>query len=1167
MTIVEMLSALRSQGIRLWVEGEKLMYRAPHGALTAELKSQLVERKAELLSYLKSGNLSAAADFSPISRAERSHDLPLSFTEEGLWLLEQLNPGSTAWNMQSTLRISGALEVSLLEKSLNSLVQRQEILRTAFELRDQNPSRVIAPELRIVLPVLNLHGSSSTDEAIRRIADEEIKTPFELSKVPLFRAKLLRSGETEHILILTKHHLITDAWSGRLFLQELFAFYRAFATDSMPGLTELPFQYADYADWLRRHKVSELESHFSYWKRQLNGVRVVEIPFDRQRSGGRTFRGATERVRLSANLYRSLRDLCKAERATLFMILLAAFKLVLHRYSGETDLVVGSTLTGRSRSELEHLIGMLINILPLRSDFSGGPSFREALKRVREACLEAYQHQDYPFEKLVQAIRPARDPSRHSLFQVLFNVANLPSMPRQVDGLILEQAAQAEDTAKFDLTLFAPETSGELEVIAAYNTEIFAGERIAEMLEQYKVLLEQIVEDPDRKIADYSLMTSSAQKRLPDPTRLLDRSWNGAVHEMFAHWAKQQPEKTALEDAHGRWSYRELNERSNQLAHYLRERGIGKSAIVAIYGHRGKALISALLGVLKAGAAFCVLDPSHPPRRLKEYLSATEAQGMIEIDAAPPQLQQLFASLTLRCRITLAQRAAPEENAAFSSCPIDNPAVAIGPDDLAYVVFTSGSTGKPKGVLGRHGPLTHFLPWLKETFALGENDRFSLLAGLSSNILQRESFTALSLGAALCIPDGDGVEAFTGFDTWMRVQSVSVVHLTPAMTQLLDANLHKPLPAVRRVFFAGDLLRMHDLQKARAWMPGADIVSFYNSSETQRAGGYVVFPRGEAISGYKEVPPLGHGMQDVQLLVINSRKQMAGVGELGEICVRSPHLAQGYLNDDRLTQERFITNPFTGLADDRIYCTGEQGRYGPNGDVEFVARADDHVSIRGFRVALGEIETALVAHPAIRQAAVTAREQAGGDARMTAYVATQPGAAPTPTELRGYLKRTLPDHMIPTSFIFLAELPLSANGKIAREALPVFNGISAADTSPFVPPSSALEKVLTLSWSALLDMERVGIDDNFFELGGHSLLAMQVIARIRAVFNVILPLSCIYQTPTVAGLAAALLRASLDPQRIEKTALLLLEIGQQSEQQLDRLLREKRSTAGAGKQP
>ena len=1123
MTTSEFLSDLRHKGIRLWAEGDKLRFSAPKGALTEEIRAELVERKAELLSFLNQITTASPLNLSSIRAISRDGELPLSFAEEGLWLLDQLSPGMTAWNMQSSVRLRGPLNVSALERSLNTIFQRHDVLRTSFRVVKETPARIVVPTLTVNLPVIDLNQCAELETESGRIASEAAQLPFNLSEGPLLRVSLFKLGETEHIFLLTKHHIITDAWSSRLFLRELFSLYEAYSAGRPSPLSDLPIQYSDFAVWQRQLKQGEMERHLSYWKNRLQQeVTVSELPCDYPRPTVQSFRGARQEIQLSESVSHALRALSKQERTTLFMTLLAAFKILLHRYTGETEIVLGSTIAGRNRPEFEKLIGFFINVLVLRTDLSGQPSFRDLLRRVREVCLEAYEHQDLPFEKLVEVLKPKRDPGRNPFFQVLFNMTNLPPIQREVAGLTIETLSRAEDRARFDLTLYALETNERIKILAAYSTDLFTPVRMAEMLEQYKHLLAQIVENPDEKIDRYSLVTPSARAVLPDPTAHLDDTWHGAVHEFFRRQARKHPDKIAVEDWQEVWSFREMDLRSNQLARYLLASGIGRENIVAIYGHRSAALVWALMGILKAGAAFCILDPAYPAQRLKDYLDLVKPKGWIQIKAAGEpvgEMEEVLGGVSFCCRITLPGLATAKAGGFLSEYSQDDPGVKTSADDLAYVIFTSGSTGKPKGVLGRHGPLTHFLPWLKETFGFSENDRFSLLSGLTTNKLQREVFTALSLGATLCIPDPDEIGSFGRLDQWMREKEISIVHLTPAMGQLLEDTSRQEIPSVRRVVFGGDLLRMSDVDRARRLMPQAEVVNFYNSSETQRGGSYIVFSD-QRLDHAKETPPLGRGVKDVQLLVLNRTGYLAGVGEIGEICVRSSHMARGYLGDEELTKERFITNPFTRIEGDRVYRTGEQGRYLPNGDVEFVARAENRVSIRGFRVELGEIEATLLQHRDVREAVVILRADSPRGDELIAYVVLKPDGRATASELRGSLGSRLPRYMLPAAYVFLNALPLTPSGKLDRGALPAPALSDPASQPSFVAARNWTERAVMTIWSDLFGNKQIGIHDNFFDLGGQSLLAVRLLAQINRDLRVDLPLRILFDLPTVAQLAS-----------------------------------------------
>ena len=1122
MTAAEMIFDLRSKGINLWVEGNNLRYRAPKGALTADLRSRLAERKTEILAFLGQSATVSPLPSSIMRATSRNDDLPLSSAEEGAWLLEQLSPGVTAWNMRSALRISGELNVAVLERSFNALIERQEILRTTFRLIEGKLVRLISPTLNINLPVSRLDPLVDKDSAIRRITTEEQRRPFDLATAPLMRVRLLQVNEREHVLVVAIHHIICDGWSQQIFFRELFSLYEAFLTDQPPNLPDLPIQYSDYAIWMHESERAKFESHLSYWKNKLNGAAIAEIPSDKQRPAQRSFRGARQEIKLSSDLARRLKDIGNQERATLFMILVAAFQVLLCRYTGATDIAVGLTIAGRSRPEVQNLIGFFINLLVLRSDLSGSPCFRDLLRRVREDCLEAYERQNVPFEKLVEAMNPGHGLHRNPFFQVLFNVFNMPPVPRDANGLLIEGIFPHTETAKFDLTIHALETEDTVTIQVVYSVDLFSDARIAQMLEQYKYLLEQVGENTDDGINLYSLVTPSAKKLLPDPTVPLDNTWHGAVHEIFASYAQSQPNKLAVEDPHEGWSYKELNDRSNRLAQYLLAEGIRRGDIVAVYGHRSAALVWALLAVLKAGAAFCVVDPEHPAERVKQYLDAADPKGFIQTaraGEANAEIEEVLSSFSPRCRIALPDAAIAQASQFLSRYSKDDPAVKISPNDLAYVIFTSGSTGKPKGVMGRHGPLTHFLPWLKETFGLSESDRFSFLSALATNKLQRELFTALTLGGTLCIPDSDDIGAFGKLDEWLRDKAVSVVHLTPAMAQLLEETATHPIPSVRRAFFGGDLLGIRDVDGVRRLMPHAEITNFYNSSETQRGGGYIVFSN-QTLDHAKEIPPLGRGVKDVQLLVLNPVGKMAGVGELGEICVRSPHMAAGYLRDEKLTKERFITNPFTGIDGDRIYRTGEQGRYLPNGDVEFVARRENQVSVRSFRVELGEIESVLNAHPAVSEAVVLAQENPRD--HLVAYVLANRQLSPSINELRNYVKAKLPNYMVPASFLLLDSLPLTPTGKVDRRSLPMPERTRVELERTFVAPRNRLESQLAKIWAEVLGVKAVGVRDNFFEMGGHSLLAVRLFAQIEKTLGKRLSLATLFQAPTVEQLASIL---------------------------------------------
>jgi amino acid adenylation domain-containing protein len=632
-----------------------------------------------------------------------------------------------------------------------------------------------------------------------------------------------------------------------------------------------------------------------------------------------------------------------------------------------------------------------------------------------------------------------------------------------------------------------------------------------------------------------TLTTSTFEDFLPDPTRALRSDWEMAVHTRFSQQAKRVPEHTAVLDKQSVWTYSELEARSNQLAHYLLANNIQPQDVVAIYGHRSASLVWALLGILKAGAAFIILDPTYPAPRLIEYLQVTKPRGWIQLEAAgalPGKLQEFITTLSC-CRLELPPTIAVTGGSLLTNYSTLDPKVIVGPDDLAYITFTSGTTGKPNAVQGTQRPLAHFLQWHCQTFNLKETDCFSMLSGLSHDPLLRDVFTPLWLGARLCIPDPNNIFP-DQLVNWLNQYEISVIHLTPVMGRFLtsDAKSVSPnTPFLRYAFFGGDVLTRHDVFRLRKLAPSVTCVNFYGATETPQAMGYFIIPNCEEASqddylvNTKEIIPLGRGIQDVQLLVFNEAQQLVGIGELGEIYIRTAYLAKGYLGDETLTQDRFIPNPFTQIFGDQLYRTGDLGRYLPDGNVEFAGRRDQQVKIRGFRIELTEVEASLREHPAVQETAVIALEDALGDKRLVAYLVSSESQVPLINELYDFLKDKLPNSMLPSAFVFLEAMPLTPNGKLDRKALPPPNQDRPQLKTIYTAPRTPVEEILTKTWAEVLKLDQVGIYDNFFELGGYSLLAIQIASRILDNLQVKLPLHSLFEKPTVAELAEVVEKA------------------------------------------
>jgi amino acid adenylation domain-containing protein len=1081
-------------------------------------------------------------------------DLPqLSFGQERLWFLDQLMPGSPVFNIPIAVRLSTPISLAVLEQSLNEIVRRHDALRTTFATIDGKPKPVITPNLNLTIPVVDLSGrpQHELETMARQSTNEEALRPFDLAEGPLVRVGLIRLGEDNHVLLVTTHHIISDGWSTVVFFEELSRLYEAFSKGEQSPLPELPIQFADYAAWQREGLQGQvLDKQVSYWKEKLGGdLPVLDFLTDRPRATVQTYRGARESLVLSQNLTEAILALSQREGATLFMTLLAAFNILLFRHTGLQDIIVGSPISNRPQTETEGLIGFFLNNLALRTDLSGNPSFRDVLARVRQTALEAYANQDVPFEKLLEELRPERDLSRTTLFQVYLNLLNfndelkLPGSPRKSISLFEAWLESDENLSKFDLTLYAGLNAGKLNLALVYNTDLFELGRIVEMLEQFQHLLSQIVTHPDEKITRFSLITSRSRELLPNPTQALTARPSEAIQTMFSQQAQRIPENLAIIDPQTNWTYQQLDSLSNRLANYLLVSGIRSQDIVAIYGHRSSSLVLGLLGVLKAGAAFVVLDPAYPVSRLIDCIQIAAPRGWLQIAAAgpPPEaLDEFVDSLSCCCRLELPTRDCAES--LLAAYPVDNPNVSVGADDLAYVAFTSGSTGSPKGILGRHGPLTLFASWAQDTFGLNESERFSMLSGLSHDPLHRDIFTPLQLGATICIPNPEDLGITGGLATWMNEQKITVINLTPAMAQFLcestPGTSGEQIPSLRYSFLVGDVLTRRDAARLKNLAPSLTCVNLYGSTETQRAVGYFIVPPlpERFLDGNRtqlrerEILPLGRGIKDVQLLVLNSSQELSGIGEMGEIYFRSPHLARGYLGDAALTQERFLLNPFTKVRGDRLYKTGDRGRYLPDGNLAFIGRVDGQVKIRGFRIELGEVEGVLNQHPSIKQSVVVAREDTPGERRLVAYVVLSEEVETIISDLRRWVKQRLPDYMVPSGFVLIDELPLTANGKLDRHALPAPDGKQFLENA-FVAPRNPLELLLTETWEKVLEVQPIGVKDNFFDLGGHSLLAVRLFAQLEKVFDKKLPLATLFQAPTVEDMSKVLLQDGWQPPR------------------------------------
>ncbi|PYQ65419.1 MAG: non-ribosomal peptide synthetase, partial [Acidobacteria bacterium] len=1041
----------------------------------------------DLAAWIERHPAAIGAAFAP-ALADRGL-VPASFAQERLWFLDRMDPGNPAFNMAMTLGLRGRLEAPTLERALNEVVRRHAALRTSFAEVDGRPVQRIAPHLEVPLRMIDLSPlpAAAREPEAARVTRSSVAAPFDLTAGPLVRAALARLAPDHHLFLLDVHHIVSDGWSSTVMVRELIALYAAFVAGLPSPLPPLPLQYADFARRQREELNGPvLEAQLAYWRDKLGGtLEPLALPTDHPRPAVQTFRGGSLGLEAPEALAEALRRLAREERASLFMVLLAALDLLLARLSGQDDVVVGSPIAGRQHAETEELIGLFLNTLALRTGLSGDPTFRELLARVRETTLGAYAHQDIPFEALLADLKPARDLSRTPVFQVLLNMLSFPTAQgRLPDGLEIEPGPAPEPESKFDLTLYVVEAAGAIRFDLVYNADLFDAPRMRELLRQYRAVLAAAAGEPGRRIGAFSLLTPEAAAVLPDPSRLLPvEEPSVAVHQRFLARARRHPGRLAAVDPRGVWTWGDLD------------------AAVAVWAHRAAPLAAALLGVLRAGAAFVIFDPAYPPARLAAMAARARPRAWVEVPGAPPLPEEMATALAGVPRFPVDGPGLPVDPAA--------PCAAVHPDAPAWIAFTSGSTGEPKGIVGSHRPLSHFLGWHERTFGLGEGDRFSLLSGLAHDPLLRDLFTPLWTGGELRVPAPERMGEPGWLAGWLAAEGVTVAHLTPAMARLLALEeTAAPLEALRLVCSAGEALAGGDVERLRRLAPRARLVNFYGATETPQAMGWKIVGPGPAPARV----PLGRGIDGVDLLVLGRAGEPAGIGELGEICVRTPYLALGYLDDPAGTAERFAPAPAG-----RLYRTGDLGRHLPDGEVTYAGRADRQVKVRGFRVEPAEIEEALV-HAGARQAVVMMRSDGSpADRRLVAYFTGDATAA----ELRQALRARLPDFMLPALFVELPALPLTPNGKVDPRALPAPRR-EAAEHGP--APRTPVEEELAGLWSGLLRLDRIGVHDDFFALGGHSLLATQLVSRLRAAFQVELPLRTVFEVPTIAGLAARIER-------------------------------------------
>ena len=1091
---------------------------------------------------MSGGTVAAAA--ARIERAPSDEAPPLSFAQQRLWILDQLSPGSPTYNVPLAVRLLGPFDPELFSRALSEVVRRHESLRTTFAVAVEQPVQVIHPPRPFALEVTDLAAlpRAGRGACAVELAREEARRPFDLSAGPLLRAGLLRLAEDEHILLLTMHHIVSDGWSVGVLMRELSALYESFRAGSQSPLAELPVQYADFARWQRRWLDGEvLESQLAFWRKELAGdLPLLQLPTDRPRPAVQTYNGAARAALLPERLSEAVRALGRSEGVTLFMTLLAAFQVLLHRYTGQIDILVGAPVANRRRSELEQLIGFFVNTLVLRTEVTGGESFRELLGRVRETALRAYAHQDIPFEKLVEELQPQRSLSHTPLFQVMFVLENEPRQEAGPEGLTLRTLEAGAGTAKYDLTLSVEEGERGISVAFEYNTDLFDAKTVARMLGHFETLLEAVVADPDARVSRLPLLTADERRRLLvewNETREA-RPARPCIHQLFEEQAARTPDATALVAGQERLSYRELNERAELLARYLRGLGVGPESLVGVLLGRSARMVVALLGVLKAGGAYVPLDPTYPRERLRFMLEDSGARVLLTEDdlqdSLPEQAGRVVCVDTDWDEIA---RGTGDEAAA-------DDVIGVTALNLAYLIYTSGSTGRPKGVAIEHGSAAVLLAWADGVFTDEECAGVLASTSVCFDLSVFELFVPLARGGKVIV-----AENALHLSRLAAAREVTLVNTVPsAMGELLRAGGLPP--SVKTVNLAGEALQNRLVQSIYAQPRVERVYNLYGPSEDTTYSTFALMRRGG-----EYLPPIGRPVAGTRVYLLDAELQPVPVGVAGELYLGGAGLARGYLNRPALTAERFVPDPFSTEVGARLYRTGDLARYLPDSDIEYLGRADQQIKLRGFRIELGEIEAVLHSHTDVREAVVVAGKDARGDARLVAYIVARPGAKAGVAEARAYMQGKLPHHMIPSAFVLLDALPLNSNGKVDRKALP---GPEESNLMPgrrpHAAPRTQVEKELARVWRELLGVERVGLDDNFFELGGHSLTLTQLSSRIRANFQTDVVLVRLFDAPTLAGMAEAVTDSMVEQQAAGELDEMLDELRDLSPEEVKLLL-------------
>jgi amino acid adenylation domain-containing protein len=1101
----------------------------------------------------------------------REGRFPLSFGQKALRFMHEMSPDSSVYNIVNAFRVKGDLDAMALRRAFQSLIERHCCLRASFIVEQSEPVQIIHKHAEILFDQDDASAWSAGLLSSR--LEEEARKPFDLERAPLLRLNLFKLREREHILLISVHHIVADFWSLAVLLKELRVLYEAEKSGSHALLAPVKLDYIDYTQWQAQMlSGQDGERLLEYWKANLpKQLPVLELPTDRPRPPVQTYKGASRSFNLSAELSAKLKALSKAHEATLYMSLMAAFQVLLYRYTGQEEILIGSLTSGRSRAAFAGVVGYFVNPIVVRADLAAAPTFEKLLNQVRQTVLDALQHQEYPFASLVEQLQPSRDASRSPLFQVMFTMQKAPlsddhdlasfalgeaGVTVQFGSLELQSIALDQRTAQFDLTLMMAETSRGLAGALQYNTDLFDTQRIDRMLAHFQVLLEAIASDASQPVSQLPLLTGDERHQLLIEYNHTKRDFpqDQSIHELFEQQVARTPNAIAVVVNEEKVTYKQLNARANQLAHYLRAQGAGPDVRVSICAERSVEMIVGMLGILKAGSAYLPLDPLFPAERL--IFQHQDAEALVLL--TQQNLAERFSNHAVRiiCLDSDWQKIALESEA--------NPASLSNANNLAYVMYTSGSTGQPKGVMVEHRNVVNFFAALDDRIGNKRPGVWLALTSISFDISVSELLWTLTRGFEVIVhaesetksPDKSKQEKIAGGNHYsvsaqLRSHNVSHLQCTPSMIRMLSMEAEWPdaLRSLSKLMLGGEALPL-SLAKQLGQLTPAEIHNMYGPTET------TIWSTTALIDGAADAISLGEPIANTVIYILDNHLQPVPKGVPGQLYIGGEGVSRGYLNRPALTAEKFIPNPFGKKAGARLYKTGDLVSYRLNGGLEFIGRTDHQVKIRGYRIEPAEIEAALSQHAAVSEVVVMAREDAPGDKRLTAYVVADAQSNLTGGELRDFLKQRLPDYMVPSIFMFLDSLPLMPNGKVNRQKLPAPNSSGTRLSLSHVAPTTSVEEALAVIWSELLGVEQVGSYDSFFDLGGHSLLASQLVSRLREIFQLEMPLRRFFEAPTISGLAKAMLEYSDEQSRTERIAELFVSVARSSDEELNAMLQD-----------